>query len=511
MQETDNRFTEKRGTSLAGIVAAGGPMDDRKAMGIVRALCSRLMDETGLTETDLTAFHPETILLSSRGTISFSGKAVSDSLKEPYLPPEYVKGSTSKETVMIYGLGMLLLFLVTGQEKRSGIDISVKNPTVKTIINRCTALDSRRRYQSLTEVRSAVNRELVFPRTRMKRLAVALVLCLAAASSVYLYTSGRAAGKAAGESVGFRTGYRNGYETAVTDAPGIGIENVSIPDGYGKLYGNLNSENGAFAAADGDHIYYACDGVLYRMDPYSGNTSVLARHKELFSLNYWKGFLFYQTENALVRFDVSSGQETVVSDALRGRFCICDGTIFLNGEGNTGFLYGINAASLEIKQMNSDKNHGFLNAADGRLYYTVPDKGDQLYRSDYDGGNAIRLLSRPCRDIALCGERIYCLTADGADGEPDTLVSMDLTGGEADVLTDQPISRFCAEENGIFYISAASGYLEWMTPDGKTRYTICTSPVSDFNVAGRWIFCRMTGSSALYRMRIDGSDRERLL
>ena len=247
------------------------------------------------------------------------------------------------------------------------------------------------------------------------------------------------------------------------------------------------------------------------MDPYSGNTSVLARHKELFSLNYWKGFLFYQTENALVRFDVSSGQETVVSDALRGRFCICDGTIFLNGEGNTGFLYGINAASLEIKQMNSDKNHGFLNAADGRLYYTVPDKGDQLYRSDYDGGNASRLLSRPCRDIALCGERIYCLTADGADGEPDTLVSMDLAGGEADVLTDQPISRFCAEENGIFYISAASGYLEWMTPDGKTRYTICTSPVSDFNVAGRWIFCRMTGSSALYRMRIDGSDRERLL
>ena len=152
MRKTDYQFTGKKRLSLAEIIAEGGPMEERKAMEIARALCSRLMGEGGLTETDLSSFHPKTILLSSEGTISFSGEAVSESAKEPYLPPEYVKGSTSKETVVIYALGMLLLFLVTGREKKSGMDAMVKNPTLKTVINRCTALDSRSRYPSLTEV-----------------------------------------------------------------------------------------------------------------------------------------------------------------------------------------------------------------------------------------------------------------------------------------------------------------------------------------------------------------------
>ena len=217
MRKTDFQFTGRKRLSLAEIIAEGGPMEERKAMEIARALCSRLMGEGGLTETDLSSFHPKTILLSSEGTISFSGEAVSESAKEPYLPPEYVKGSTSKETVVIYALGMLLLFLVTGREKKSGMDAMVKNPTLKTVINRCTALDSRRRYQSLTEVRSAINRELVFPRRRMKWLALAMIMCLAAAASFYMFKNGRSAGEVEGTTVGFQEGYKNGLEIQKND------------------------------------------------------------------------------------------------------------------------------------------------------------------------------------------------------------------------------------------------------------------------------------------------------
>ena len=49
-----------------------------------------------------------------------------------------------------------------------------------------------------------------------------------------------------------------------------------------------------------------------------------------------------------------------------------------------------------------------------------------------------------------------------------------------------------------------------MTPDGKTRYTVSASAVSDFNLAERWIFYRAGGDNALYRMRLDGSDSVRL-
>ena len=127
MRETDLGSTEKQYMSLTENIAANGPMDERKAMDLARALCSRMLDESGITEADLTAFHPDTILLSPEGTISFSGDTVPESAKEAYLPPEYVKGATSKESIVIYGLGILLLFLVTGQEKKTMMDAGVKN------------------------------------------------------------------------------------------------------------------------------------------------------------------------------------------------------------------------------------------------------------------------------------------------------------------------------------------------------------------------------------------------
>ena len=87
---------------------------------------------------------------------------------------------------------------------------------------------------------------------------------------------------------------------------------------------------------------------------------------------------------------------------------------------------------------------------------------------------------------------------------------MNQEGGDAEAVTGRPVRRFVATENGIFYLDAVSGQLEWMTPDGDTRYTVCAERIEEFNVAGRWIFFRKTGENALYRMRLDGSDIARL-
>lgn len=228
-------------------------------------------------------------------------------------------------------------------------------------------------------------------------------------------------------------------------------------------------------------------------------------------LNYWGGYLFYLTEEALVRMNLKNGQEEGVSDSLRGHFCIYNGTLFLDDEKGSGYLYGIDTDSLEIRQLNAETRLDCLNAEDGSLFYADPKNGSCLFSCDYDGGNLKRLLSRPCAGVTLCGGRIYCLTTgENSNGDTNILVSMDPEGSDLDVLTDQPVTRFIAGENGIFYISAPSGYLEWMTPDGKTRYTVCAEAVADFNLAGRWIFYRIAGDDALYRMRIDGSDSVKL-
>lgn len=498
------------GISLAEIIALNGPMEERKAMSIARVLCGRLMEEAA-AETALPAFHPQAILLSSDGTIAFSKEAVPEYVKESYLPPEYVKGFTSKESVLIYGIGMLLLFLVTGQDKKSGMDAGIRNKALKATIHRCTALDTRQRFQSLMEVRSSLNRELILPKRRMNRIVFALALCFAVIISVHMYMRGRVVGDHSGNETGYKDGYRSGYENGVSDAPGIGIQDIEVQNAYGNLSGNLNSEQGAFAVAGDGYVFYVHNGCIYQMDPYDEKTALLSEHETISNLNYWGGHLYYLTEDALIRMNVENRREEVVSSSLWGRFCIYDGTLFIDDEKGGGYLYGIDLKTLETKQLNAKKEYAYLNVSGGSLFYADPENSDYLFRCDYDGGNTGRLLSRPCRDLNLCGEKLYCLTAeDQPHSNAGILVSMALKGSDVEALTSQPISRFIARESGLFYISSETGFLEWMTPDGKMRYTICTSAVSDFNLAGRWIFYRIDGDDALYRMRTDGSDSTRL-
>lgn len=486
-------------------------MEERRAMSLAVELCGGLMEETEKSGETVPVIHPQAILLSSDGTISFSKEDIPEYVKEAYYPPEYVKGFTSKENIWIYALGMLLLFLVTGQDKKSMMDAMVRNQALKATINKCTALDTRCRFQSLMEVQASLDRELTFPKRRMNRILLVLALSFVAGASGCMFMRGKTLGAQSGNDTGYKEGYMTGYENGISDAPGIGIENVESENDYGNLAGNLNSQHGAFAVMGGSSIFYAHNGCVYRMDPYERETVLLAEHETISNLNYWKEHLYYLTEEALVRMNVETKEEEVISGSIWGRFCIYDGTLFIDDEKSGGYLYGIDIETLEIKQLNAQKEHAYMNASNESLYYADPENGYSLFSCDYDGGNDIRLLSRPCRDIDLCLEKLYCLTGEThTDSNAGMLMSMDLKGNDVELITNQPVSRFIARESGVFYISSETGFLEWMTPDGKMRYTICTSAVSDFNLAGRWVFYRIDGEEALYCMQINGSDSRSL-
>jgi len=505
MPEKDSIATMELDRSIAGIIAAEGRMEERKALGIVRALCSRYLGKIGTA--DLPVLSPQRVLLSKDGKITLLNDA-EDTVRELYLPPEYRRGVTPQENTAIYGLGMLLLYLVTGQEKKSGMDVGISNPVIREAVVRCTALDSKRRFQSLNELYGFLNREYHFPKKRIRRIAVVLSLCLAVAAAGVLYLTGRSQGNEQGGSTGYQAGYREGYENGVSDAPGIGIEEMQHPDGYGNFAGNLNAKNGAFAVSDAESIYYVYRGKIYAMDPYTKKTRFLTEHETITHLSCQDGWLYYLADGRALRLNTDSGAEESVSESLSGAFCIHEGTIYLDDAAGAGYLYGIDTQTLEVRQLNAQKEHPYLNVTAQKLFYT--DANGYLFSCDHDGGNATRLLSRRCRDIDLCGDRLYCLTAADGQDTAGILVRMSPEGGDVETLTNQPISRFVATESGMFYIPTSSGRLEWMTPDGKTRYTVCDFAVSDFNLAGGWIFYRTDSEDALYRMRVNGTETERI-
>lgn len=511
MRTKDGQANNNR--TIAEWISSGAPLKEKKAMKTVRAVCRQLLKDSAGEGFTLPVLTPNNVRISGKGTVSFDANGNENRREqEAFLPPEYGKEPVTDENVWIYGLGMIYLYLLTGKTQKSELDIATANEATKEAVNRCTALDSRRRFQSLLEVLAFLNREVRFPRKRIRCAAVVLVFGLVALISFHEYREGRKTGEEKGQKEGYREGYREGYERGTGDAPGIGIEQTKVPEGYGNFAGNRYSEDGAYAAMGEDYLYYICDGRIFQMDPYTKETTQLVKHESISELHYWKGYLYYLTEQAVTRFGLESGKEEVISDSLRGRFLINSGKLYLDDEKSSGYLYSIDTDSLDIKQLNSKLKHPYLNVSDGRLVYVDPDRGSCLFGCDSDGANSYRLLSSACKDAVLCGDKLYCLTTDETTGSKamQVLVRMNRDGGDAEVLTNQPISRFNATETGIFYISAKSGCLEWMTPDGKTKYTISTAQVSDFNLAGRWILYRISGSEALYRMRIDGSDSERI-
>ena len=511
MRTKDGQVKDNR--TIAEWISSGTPLKAKKAMKVVRAVCRQLLKDSAKEGFFLPVLCPQNVLISGKGAVAFAAtEKESRKEQEPFLPPEYGKAKVTDENIWIYGLGMLYLYLLTGKTQKSELDVATENEVTKEAIYRCTALDSRRRFQSLLEVQAYLNRELHFPRKRIRRIACAAVIGIAVLFSVHEYREGRKAGEEKGQKEGYREGYREGYENGTGDAPGVGIEQTGVPNGYGNFAGNRYSDGGAYAATGEDSIYYICDNRIFRMDPYTKETSQLVKHEKITELHYWNGYLYYLTERAVVRMNPDNKKEETVSDSLYGQFGIFSGKLYLDDEKSSGYLYSIDADSLETKQLNARQKHSYLNVSDGRLVFADSEKGDNLYGCDYDGGNAYRLLSSACKDVVLCGNKLYCLTtgSDASQGEMQTLIVMNSDGGDAEMLTEQPIRRFIATENGLFYISALSGCLEWMTPDGKTRYTVTTANVTDFNLAGRWIIYRINGSEALYRMRIDGSDSERI-
>lgn len=509
-KEAQNKKEDKR-RSLAEIVDSSGPMDKRKAMEIIKTLCGLLMEETGVTEADMKVFNPQTVLISSDGKISFQKVSAAEASREAYLPPEYEQGRTSNESIYIYGLGMLLLYLLTGQDKKSVMDTDIRDRSVKDLIDRCTALDSKYRYQSLTEVHARLRHELILPKKNLKRFFIAVIICLVAGASVYMYLRGRNTGDVKGLSEGYVNGYRDGYDTGIKDAPGIGIEEITVPDNYGNFQGNLSSENGAFAVVAKDQIFFASEGSLYKMDPYSKDTEKVVEHYIITCLNYHNGMVYYNTEDEIIRYDIRTGKEETVSDTLKGDFSIFDGVMYIDDEKSGGYIYSIDLDTLETKQMNSKTDVDYLNVTSGKIFYSDPENGNRLYTSAPDGEGESRLLSKPASGVSVIGDKVYCLSSGyEEEGETNILTLMSTDGGDMEILTNQPVSRFVPTENGIFYISSSTGYLEWMTLDGKIRYTILTSDISDFNIAGRWIFYKISGESGIYRVKIDGSEAERI-
>ena len=492
-------------------------MRPKEILYIVQQLC-RMLDSQSREEQARASghIHPQTIMVGAGGAVRLSAPALPLSAREAYIPPEQDQFDDMTPGSIVYALGMVMLFMATGHEKKTDLEASIADSALRGIVARCTAFDPRMRFRNTRELSDSVKRAKGNAKKVLFIFLLVVCACAAAALIFRFYQRGNARGAAAGKEMGYTAGYKSGYEKGFSDAPAIGIGGAAFAPESGNLSGNLAGENGAMAAYSEDEIFFLHEGSIYRMDPYTENIQILKANAGAQGLNYYKGWLYYCTEKQVLKLNPQTMKQGVLCDSRTGQLYIANGAFYLHDARGTGYLYRVDESAGTLTQLNDITEYHCLNIVGGRLYFIDAEKGSNIYSCDLDGGNLKRINSNRCESFCIYDDRIYAYAAsyagEGINYSASFLIGMDLDGGDIESFTNIPAYYPNVTDGGIFYIAGNNRTLEWMSHNGRTHYTILSTRTGLFNMAGRWIFyLNEDDGGALWRVRIDGSGNTRVV
>ncbi len=488
----------KKECTLEELVSESGVLQKSEIFFIIRQLCLLPTCQEGLV-------HPQSIRIEGDGSVRMLQEALTLSGREAYFPPEWDQAVAQPSGGKVYALGMLMLYMSTGDVKKAEAETTLDDRILSSLIRRCTAFDPKERFPDEKALLEAIQRETGIRKRAGFVLLAAFLFLILSLLLLFSRNKGKTHGEAVGEAVGYEVGFLEGFEQGFSDAPGIGLREAAVDIRSGNLSGNYASQKGAFSVSGDNQIFFVPDGGIRQMDPYTGETKTLLPDIGAYDLQFYDGRLYFCTaEEKLVSLDPKTAKEKVLCRSYGGRFYIFEDIFYLYDSAGTGYLYRIDPDTGDLTQLNGAMSYRCLNVTEGKLYYIDPGSGGCIYRSDLDGGRRELISSSVYESLCIQDGRIYA-------GSEDGLIRMELNGAAPENLTTLPADLPVATDNGIFFISGNDRTLEWMSLDGKTRYTVVTTSTASFNVAGQWIFYRNEEDDGrLWRVRISGADNARL-
>lgn len=495
--------------SIQEIVSEGAKMRSKEILNIVLQLCDMSCIKNDDESTERNAdIHPKNIFLRSDGVVFIGELSIPTSERQTYIPPEQNLTDRLTAKSKIYALGMLMLFMATGNERKRDLDTLEEDRALVPLIEKCIAFDPKHRFSGIKDLSNAIRQKNVLRKKILPAVGLTLIVLAAVLSGLFFYGEGRRTGIDEGESLGYKKGYARGYDMGFSDAPGIGFKIPVFETKNGNISGNYVAGIGAIATRSEEEALFIMDSGIYRMDPYTGEVAVLSSDAKAVDINYYDGYAYFCTDRNVMRINMKTLKEEVFCETQTGNLQIIDGRFYLHDLA-TGYLYSINPDTKSTTQLNGGMRYRSLNISDGKLYFIDENDGNFLYSSNLDGGN-LNLVNRNYFDsFCIHNNRIYASMA-GSGGNPVNeqafeIVSMDLDGGNLEILTTVSGYHPIVTDEGIFYIAGKNKTLEWISPDTKTRYVILQQPAESFNLVGRWIFYLNEQDGELWRVRIDGS------
>ncbi len=246
-------------------------------------------------------------------------------------------------------------------------------------------------------------------------------------------------------------------------------------------------------------IYFRGDLGLCRMKTDGSNNQLLSKGNPL-TIRVKDDWVYYCDDNqSLYRIKIDGSNKQIIYDGDPGKFVI-----------DQDWIYCSNVLNSEIFRLKTDGSNKQkiidwncseqLAVVDNWLYF-----GD-LYRVKTDGTNLekLEIPGGVAQDITVIDDWVYYRS-------DYTINRIRNDGSQGQQLSDDDIYRFAIIDDWIYYSNESDGSKIYrMKIDGTENQMLINEPVSYLWVDGDWIFYTSSVIGDLFRIKIDGSQRQLL-
>lgn len=547
------------GQTLKEYVDTHGAVSEKELIGITLDICDILSYLHGQTPPVIHRdIKPENIIIAPDGKIKLVDfgiarthrvDATSDTVAigtRPYMAPEQFGGAQTDQRSDLYALGVVMIYLSTLRHDRTNIARRFPYARLAGVAARLTRADPENRFQTAEELRRALLRARRGGWIPLLKWAGMLALAGAVALIASFYgqrlgielgeQQGRAQGVRSGYEQGMEAGRLKGYDDGLADAEKLRLQGKDIL--AGSLF-SAEETNGAgnllmdgIAAADGDTVYFSLGDSIWCQPP-DGPMKKFCDHPGKM-LQVYEGSLYYIGPDGIYRapLDGSGGKRAIECGAED--LWLDSGRLYYTNQLDGLRLY---TAALD------GSGHGrcgdiipsyYATIRGGQLYYCAPNgnggrhvlTGMPLDDRKTEGetpadppAGAVRRIGQSAKQgeslsdhdanwLNVAGDKLFYIayTAGGA-----MLASCDLDGGNPK-LYDWVLPRLInVSPYGIFYADSVGGGAVRLSLDGNNQHRFSDVRMEHFSVAGGWVYYRnRDDNESLYRMRVDGSDNEKI-